>query len=58
MKRSDIQPIPVYFDQDINLVEDVSLKDAFEKSIAELKDADKNEWEQSDKVYTPSKWTI
>ena len=33
MKRSDINPMPQYFDRYINLVEDIELDHAFLKSL-------------------------
>ena len=33
MKKSDIRPLPEYFDRYINLVEDVELDEAFETGI-------------------------
>ncbi|MBE9461841.1 DinB family protein [Dyadobacter subterraneus] len=59
MKRSDINPMPPFFDRYINLVEDIDIFDAFEKyspdkvysEISKLTDL-------QDKIYAPEKWTV
>ncbi|WP_159471287.1 DinB family protein [Dyadobacter sp. 3J3] len=59
MKRSDIIPMPPFFDRYINLVEDIDIFDAFEKyspdkiysEIGKLTDL-------QDKIYAPDKWTV
>ena len=40
MKRSDINPMPQYFDHYINLVADVELPNAFAASVRQLNDLD------------------
>lgn len=58
MKRSDINPMPPFFDRYINLVEDIDIFEAFEKysplqvysDIISLTDL-------GDKIYAPGKWT-
>jgi hypothetical protein len=59
LKKSDIYPMPEYFDRYINLVDDIELNQAFLNSIQQLKSLDitllsklKNE------RYLPDKWTV
>ena len=59
MKRSDIQPLPEYFDRYINLADDIELIDALEKSLDNLNKLPLDKWNAiGDKVYAPGKWTI
>ncbi|MEW6736354.1 MAG: DinB family protein [Acidobacteriota bacterium] len=59
MKRSEIRPMPQYFDKYINLVADVELSQAFDDSIAELNRLDINRLtELNGKRYAQEKWTI
>src|SRR3989339_727887 len=59
MKRSDINPMPQYFDRYINLVEDIELDQAFLKSLQQLNSLDINLLSQlKDKRYLPDKWTV
>jgi len=59
MKRSDINPMPQYFDRYINLVEDIELDQAFIKSIQQLNSLDINLLSQlKGKRYLPGKWTV
>ncbi|MFD2519854.1 DinB family protein [Emticicia soli] len=59
MKRTDIYPMPEFFERYINLTDDVELKDAFAISLQELKQLPLDKWEAiGDKVYAPDKWTI
>lgn len=59
MKRTDIYPMPEFFERYINLTDDVELKDAFAISLEELKQLPLDKWETiGDKVYAPGKWTI
>ncbi|MBI2417072.1 MAG: hypothetical protein HYV28_04090 [Ignavibacteriales bacterium] len=59
MKKSDINPMPQYFDRYINLVEDVDLNMAFINSIKQLESLDINLLSQlKDKTYMPGKWTV
>ena len=59
MKKSDISPMPEFFDRYINLIEDIDISDAFEKyapekiytQIAKLTALE-------DKIYAPEKWTV
>lgn len=58
MKRSDINPLPEYFDRYINQVADVELLQAFDDSIAVLNHLDIEQLEKLDgKIYAPDKWT-
>jgi hypothetical protein len=59
MKRSAINPMPEYFVRYINLVPDIELLEAFEKSIDVLQDIDRNSLTKlDDKRYAPDKWTV
>ncbi len=59
MRRSDINPMPEYFDRYINLVEDIELDQAFTKSIHQLNSLDLNLLSQlKGKRYQPNKWTV
>jgi hypothetical protein len=59
MKRSDINPLPQYYDRYINLVPDVELSEAFDDSLRQLNDLDRNRLAQfADKAYAPDKWTV
>ena len=59
MKRSEINPIPKFFDRYITQVEDIDIVDALEKysNIENLVDVAKLE-RLGDKVYAPGKWTV
>lgn len=59
MKKSDIDPMPQYFDRYIDLVADVELLEAFDDSIRQLDSLDKNLLaELGGKKYAPDKWTV
>ena len=59
MIRSQIQPMPQFFDRYINLVEDIDITEALEKYSTIETLITKNELEQiGDKTYAPGKWTI
>ena len=59
MKKSDIDPMPQYFDRYINLVADVELSQAFDDSIWQLNNLDKDLLIKLDgKKYAPGKWTV
>lgn len=59
MKKSDINPMPQYFDRYINLVEDVDLEQAFFNSTEQIKSLDIQLLSQlKDKTYMPGKWTV
>ena len=59
MLKSDINPMPEFFDRYINLVEEEDLFDAFYKSQYVLEHLDIDTLHQIDrKIYAPNKWTI
>ena len=59
MKRSQINPMPQYFDYYINLVADTDLADAFDHSIRQLDGLDTDRLASLDgKTYAPGKWTV
>jgi hypothetical protein len=59
MKRSEISPMPQFFDRYINQVDDIDINEALEKynSMETVLDVSKLE-KLGDKVYAPGKWTI
>lgn len=59
MKRSDINPMPQFFDRYINQVDDLDIVEALEKydTIESLIDKTILE-ELGDKIYAPGKWTV
>ena len=57
--RSQLSPLPQYFDRYINKVDDVTVVKALEISSKELDDAPLQQWKSiGNKVYAPGKWTI
>jgi hypothetical protein len=59
MKKSDINPLPQYYDRYINLVPDAELSQAFDDSMRQLGDLDRTLLARlSDKTYSPGKWTV
>ena len=59
MKKSDIDPMPEYFDRYINLVGDVELAQAFDESLQQLDALDRNLLTKLDGArYAPDKWTV
>jgi hypothetical protein len=59
MKKSDINPMPPYFERYINLVHAVELKQAFEQCEWQLARLDKNLLTKlGNKRYAPGKWTV
>ena len=59
MKRSDINPMPTYFDKYINLVPDAELMEALQNSLSDIRNCDVNRLEKlGDKTYADDKWTI
>ena len=59
MKRSDINPLPEYFDRYIELVADVELSTAFDDSLSQLNEFDAPRLVSlCDKTYAPNKWTV
>jgi hypothetical protein len=59
MKRSDINPMPQYWDRYINLVPDVELSQAFDDSIRQLDHLDRTTLARiGDQTYSPGKWSV
>ncbi|MCF0056149.1 DinB family protein [Dyadobacter sp. CY356] len=59
MKKSNINPMPPFFDRYINLVEDIDIFDAFEKySPQKVYSEVEKLTDLEDKVYAPGKWTV
>lgn len=59
MKKSDINPMPAFFDRYINIIEDVDILDAFEKYTPESIYSEITKLSAlGDQVYAPGKWTI
>lgn len=59
MKRSQLSPLPEYFDRYINMADDVTVMEALETSLKELENAPLEKWRTlGDAVYEPGKWTI
>ena len=59
MKKSDVNPLPGFFDRYINLVEEEGLFEALIQSKELVDGLDKNKLlGLGDKVYAPGKWTI
>jgi hypothetical protein len=59
MKRSEINPLPEYFDRYINLVADTELLDAFDASIEQINKLDRDLYTAlGEKLYAPGKWTV
>jgi hypothetical protein len=57
--RSQLSPLPQYFDRYINMVDDVDVIKGLETSLKELNDAPIKKWKAiGSKVYAPGKWTI
>lgn len=58
MQKSDINPMPDYYDRYINLVADVELQQAFDDSIRRLDELDVNLFEKiGDDENATGKWT-
>jgi DinB superfamily len=59
MTRSQLNPVPEYFDRYINLTDDVDILTAIETSIDEIDRFPLDKWTAlGDQVYAPGKWTI
>lgn len=59
MKKSDIKVMPEYFDQYINLTEDLSILECLEVSLKELENAPIDLWNKlGNQVYEVGKWTV
>jgi DinB superfamily len=59
MKRSQLSPMPDYFDRYINKCDDVELLYAIQTSIDELDSLPLDKWNAlGNNVYAPGKWTV
>lgn len=59
MKRSDINPMPQYWDRYINLAPDVELSEGFTDSIRQLEQLDRTNLRRiGDQTYAPGKWSV
>src|ERR1700755_604427 len=59
MKRSEINPMPEYYDRYINLVSDVDLPQAFDESLAQLNSLDVGKLTKlENRPYAEGKWTV
>jgi DinB superfamily len=59
MKRSQLFPLPEYFDRYINQCDNVEIPTAIQTSIDELDKAPLQKWKAlGDKIYAPGKWTV
>jgi DinB superfamily len=59
MTRSQLSPMPEYFDRYINLCDDTTIVTAIQISIDELDKLPVDKWKAlGDKVYAPGKWTV
>lgn len=59
MKKSDIKPMPEYFDRYINLIDEVELQQAFVQGSRQLENLDKSLLTAlTGRRYAPGKWTV
>lgn len=59
MIRSQLSPMPEYFDRYINMCDDVELLTALQTSLDELDHLPLAQWTAlGDRVYAPGKWTV
>jgi DinB superfamily len=59
MTRSQIDPLPTYFDRYINVNDDVDVLTALNTGLSELEHAPLDDWKRiGDRVYAPGKWTV
>ena len=59
MRKSDIDPMPQYFERYINVVADVELSDAFADSVRQLSSLDQGLLAALEgRRYAPGKWTV
>jgi len=59
MKKSNIDPMPAFFDRYINLVEDIDIAEAFSKySPEKIYEATDKLTALGDQAYAPAKWTV
>lgn len=58
MKKSDINPMPEYFDRYIALADDTELFEMLDISLKEIENLPMEQWKLlGDKAYAPKKWT-
>jgi uncharacterized damage-inducible protein DinB len=59
MKRSDIKALPEYFEYYVNLIGDIELSDAFDKSLQQIDDLDIAKLNRiGRRVYADGKWSV
>lgn len=59
MKRSELYPMPEYFDRYILLADDIEMLEALQISLYELENIPLDLWQSlGNQVYAPGKWTI
>ena len=59
LTRSDVRPMPEYFDRYIDLVPDISVIKALENGLNEIKNTDISNMEKIGyRSYAPGKWTV
>jgi hypothetical protein len=59
MKKSDVHPMPQFFDRYIHLAEDDEIVSSLEKNLHVLENLNREQLEKlGDRVYAPDKWTI
>lgn len=59
MLRSQIDPMPAYFDRYILMNDDIDVMDAIRLSIEEMNQFPIEQWKAlGDRVYAPGKWTV
>lgn len=59
MKKSDINPMPAFFDRYINLAEDIDIHEALKKYSPDIVYSEIEEMKSlGQRVYAPGKWTI
>jgi DinB superfamily len=59
MTKSQINPMPAYFDRYIDMADDVDVLESLKISQKELDEFDIEKWQKiGDKVYAEGKWTV
>jgi DinB superfamily len=59
MLRSQLNPLPEYFDRYINLCDDIDILTAIQTSVEEAERFPLDQWRAlGDRVYAPGKWTV
>lgn len=59
MNKSDIHPMPEYFDRYIALAEDGEINEVLQASLEEMARFPVEQWKAlGDRIYAPGKWTI